>query len=80
MFCIEVATYFLFFVNQVPDNGPWNYNFMGVKHSVGMKYGIKLSIPGNFITKIIARRISWSSAIWRRTTPQRETGKMFLLS
>nr|XP_024363679.1 pre-mRNA-processing-splicing factor 8A isoform X1 [Physcomitrium patens] len=33
---------------MVPDNGPWNYNFMGVKHSVGMKYGIKLSIPREF--------------------------------
>lgn len=33
---------------QVPDNGPWNYNFMGVKHSVGMKYGIKLATPREF--------------------------------
>ncbi|GKB09777.1 pre-mRNA-processing-splicing factor 8A [Tanacetum coccineum] len=27
---------------MVPDNGPWNYNFMGVKHTEGMKYGDKL--------------------------------------
>jgi pre-mRNA-processing factor 8 len=33
---------------MVPDNGPWNYNFMGVKHSVGMKYGIKLATPREF--------------------------------
>ncbi|KAG0596816.1 hypothetical protein M758_UG286900 [Ceratodon purpureus] len=38
----------MFLVDQVPDNGPWNYNFMGVKHSVGTKYGIKLSIPREF--------------------------------
>ncbi|KAG0595226.1 hypothetical protein M758_UG151000 [Ceratodon purpureus] len=50
MFCIEVAANIsvLFLVDQVPDNGPWNYNFRGVKHSVGMKYGIKLSIPREF--------------------------------
>lgn len=47
MFCIEVDANIsvLFLVDQVPDNGPWNYNFIGVRHSVGMKYGIKLSIP-----------------------------------
>ncbi|KAG6792464.1 hypothetical protein POTOM_001614 [Populus tomentosa] len=27
---------------KVPDNGPWNHNFMGVKLTVSMKYGIKL--------------------------------------
>ncbi|KAL3690748.1 hypothetical protein R1sor_004399 [Riccia sorocarpa] len=33
---------------MTPDNGSWNYNFMGVKHSLGMKYGIKLSTPREF--------------------------------
>ncbi|PWA71169.1 hypothetical protein CTI12_AA282110 [Artemisia annua] len=32
----------------VPDNGPWNYNFMGVKHTAGMKYGIKLGTPQEY--------------------------------
>ncbi|XP_061351299.1 pre-mRNA-processing-splicing factor 8A isoform X1 [Gastrolobium bilobum] len=30
---------------MVPDNGPWNYNFMGVRHASGMKYGVKLDKP-----------------------------------
>ncbi|KAG6421487.1 hypothetical protein SASPL_118040 [Salvia splendens] len=30
---------------MIPDNGPWNYNFMGVKHTVSMKYGVKLGTP-----------------------------------
>ncbi|KAI7735157.1 hypothetical protein M8C21_005911, partial [Ambrosia artemisiifolia] len=30
---------------MVPDNGPWNYNFMGVKHTVSMTYGLKLGTP-----------------------------------
>ena len=30
----------------VPDgDGVWNYNFQGVKHSVGMKYGLQLAPP-----------------------------------
>jgi len=33
---------------MVPDSGSWNYNFMGVKHSPGMKYGIKLDNPKPF--------------------------------
>ena len=30
---------------MVPDTGSWNYNFMGVKHSPNMKYGVKLDNP-----------------------------------
>ncbi|KAL0429777.1 UNVERIFIED_CONTAM: Pre-processing-splicing factor 8A [Sesamum radiatum] len=33
---------------MVPDNGPWNYNFMGVKHTVSMKYGMKLGTPREY--------------------------------
>ncbi|KAK9923109.1 hypothetical protein M0R45_031542 [Rubus argutus] len=33
---------------MIPDNGPWNYNFMGVKHTTGMKYGIKLGTPREY--------------------------------
>jgi pre-mRNA-processing factor 8 len=33
---------------MVPDTGSWNYNFMGVKHSVHMKYGLKLDNPRPF--------------------------------
>ncbi|KAF2323227.1 hypothetical protein GH714_034239 [Hevea brasiliensis] len=33
---------------MIPDNGPWNYNFMGVKHTVSMKYGIKLGTPREY--------------------------------
>ncbi|PWA58477.1 KIP1-like protein [Artemisia annua] len=33
---------------MVPDNGPWNNNFMGVKHTTGMKYGIKLGTPREY--------------------------------
>ena len=33
---------------MIPDSGSWNYNFMGVKHSAGMKYGIKLENPKPF--------------------------------
>jgi len=33
---------------MVPDTGSWNYNFMGVKHSAGMKYGLKLANPLEF--------------------------------
>jgi len=30
---------------MVPENGSWNYNFHGVKHSKSMGYGLKLSNP-----------------------------------
>ncbi|KAK4488858.1 hypothetical protein RD792_004648 [Penstemon davidsonii] len=33
---------------MVPDNGPWNYNFMGVKHTVSMSYGLKLGTPREY--------------------------------
>ncbi|KAH7855572.1 hypothetical protein Vadar_026369 [Vaccinium darrowii] len=33
---------------MVPDNGPWNYNFMGAKHKVNMKYGVKLGTPREY--------------------------------
>lgn len=33
---------------MVPENGVWNYNFMGVKHSSGMKYALQLSNPREF--------------------------------
>ncbi|KAL6606133.1 hypothetical protein ACP70R_041786 [Stipagrostis hirtigluma subsp. patula] len=33
---------------MVPDNAPWNFNFMGVKHDPLMKYGMKLGMPRDF--------------------------------
>ncbi len=30
---------------MVPSTGPWNFNFMGVKHSAGMKYSLRLGNP-----------------------------------
>ncbi|KAJ4754388.1 Pre-mRNA-processing-splicing factor [Rhynchospora pubera] len=33
---------------MVPDNGPWNYNFMGVKHTASMRYGMKLGAPREY--------------------------------
>lgn len=33
---------------MVPDSGPWNYNFMGVKHTASMKYGAKLGAPRDY--------------------------------
>ena len=33
---------------MVPDAGSWNYNFMGVKHSPSMRYGLRLSNPREF--------------------------------
>jgi len=33
---------------MIPDNGSWNYNFHGLKHSVGMKYALKLENPKEF--------------------------------
>lgn len=31
--------------NLSGSSGSWNYNFMGVKHSASMKYGLKLANP-----------------------------------
>lgn len=33
---------------MTPDTGPWNYNFMGVRHTPSMKYGVKLGTPREF--------------------------------
>lgn len=33
---------------MVPDQDSWNYNFMGVKHSPTMSYGVTLGIPKEF--------------------------------
>ncbi|CAI5475746.1 unnamed protein product [Closterium sp. Yama58-4] len=33
---------------MVPDTGVWNYNFMGVKHSPGMRYRLSLVPPREF--------------------------------
>lgn len=33
---------------MVPDAGSWNYNFMGMKHSVNMGYGVKVENPKEF--------------------------------
>ncbi|KAI6689937.1 hypothetical protein NL676_026765 [Syzygium grande] len=33
---------------MIPDNGPWNYNFMGVKHTSSMKFGMKLGTPREY--------------------------------
>lgn len=49
-FCDQICYLCLFCVScfQIPDNGPWNYNFMGVKHTISMKYGIKLGTPREY--------------------------------
>lgn len=33
---------------MVPERGIWNYNFMGVKHSINMKYNLILDTPKEF--------------------------------
>jgi pre-mRNA-processing factor 8 len=37
---------------MVPDAGSWNYNFMGMRHSVTMKYGLKLENPKDFYADV----------------------------
>ena len=37
---------------MTPDAGSWNYNFMGVKHSAAMKYGLRLSNPREFYHEV----------------------------
>jgi pre-mRNA-processing factor 8 len=37
---------------MVPDAGSWNYNFMGVKHSSSMKYGLRLANPREFYHEV----------------------------
>lgn len=36
----------------VPDEGSWNYNFMGIKFVKNMKYDLKLDIPKEFYNEI----------------------------
>ncbi|KAI6185283.1 WD repeat-containing protein 48-like protein [Aphelenchoides besseyi] len=33
---------------MVPSNGIWNYNFMGVRHDMNMKYDVALAVPKEF--------------------------------
>ncbi|KAK9690401.1 hypothetical protein RND81_09G125300 [Saponaria officinalis] len=33
---------------MVPDSSPWNYNFMGAKHTPSLKYGVKLGTPKEY--------------------------------
>lgn len=33
---------------MVPEDDIWNYHFNGVKHNIGMEYGVKLGIPLEF--------------------------------
>lgn len=35
----------------VPDDDVWNYNFMGVKHNLGMEYGLQLAVPQEFYSE-----------------------------
>ncbi|KAG5176712.1 NUC071 domain-containing protein [Tribonema minus] len=37
---------------MVPDDERWNYNFMGVSHSAGMKYRLKLANPKEFYAEV----------------------------
>jgi len=37
---------------MVPDDGIWNFNFMGVKHSTGMKYSLALDAPREFYHEV----------------------------
>jgi pre-mRNA-processing factor 8 len=37
---------------MVPDDDVWNYNFMGVKHSIGMEYGLRLGVPKDFYAEL----------------------------
>lgn len=32
----------------MPEEGSWNYNFMGVKHNARMQYKVKLGVPREF--------------------------------
>ncbi|KAH7513447.1 hypothetical protein FEM48_Zijuj12G0200900 [Ziziphus jujuba var. spinosa] len=33
---------------MIPDNSPWNYNFMGLKHKPSMRHGVKLGTPWEY--------------------------------
>ncbi|CAH2079062.1 unnamed protein product [Thlaspi arvense] len=43
---------------MVPEDGLWNYNFMGVKYKVNMKYGVKLGDPKEYYDMTLAREIA----------------------
>jgi len=56
---------------MVPDIGSWNYNFMGVKHSPTMKYGLRLDNPKEFYHEI--HRPAHFLNFSQMETPQEET-------
>jgi pre-mRNA-processing factor 8 len=37
---------------MVPLQGPWNYNFMGVRHSSNMRFELQLSNPKEFYHEV----------------------------
>jgi pre-mRNA-processing factor 8 len=37
---------------MVPEEGSWNYNFMGVKHTSNMKYNLKLANPKEYYHEV----------------------------
>lgn len=37
---------------MVPSQGPWNFNFMGVRHSANMRYELQLSNPKEFYHEV----------------------------
>jgi len=37
---------------MVPDQGSWNYNFTGVKHSPTMRFGLKLANPLEYYNEV----------------------------
>jgi pre-mRNA-processing factor 8 len=45
MACLMSAALWCAVCAQVPEEGSWNYNFMGVKHSARMQYKLKLGVP-----------------------------------
>ncbi len=47
---------------MTPDTGSWNYNFMGVKHSASMRYGLRLANPREFYHEVRAAHLWWCLA------------------
>ncbi|OAO99508.1 hypothetical protein AXX17_AT4G44100 [Arabidopsis thaliana] len=37
---------------MVPENGPWNYNFMGANHTVSINYSLKLGTPKEYYHQV----------------------------
>jgi pre-mRNA-processing factor 8 len=37
---------------MIPEEGSWNYNFMGSRHSASMKYHLNLGQPKEFYAEI----------------------------